>query len=164
MPNIQEYRAAPMPGETAGFIARSWRIPKDDNSFIRFDIRLYPPGSQNALSENRRPESATASPPWSVTDLAQAIVRGEESLTVVSKHPELVGGDFAIVLVQDCAVMSSLGPIEDSRHDDLLGNSDLGVSRIRALWTRELRDFAAGAPPKRWIRPASLWDDSLAAD
>jgi hypothetical protein len=48
------------------------------------------------------------------------------------------------------------------QQDDLLGNSDIGVSRIRQLWIGELGKFAAGAPVRQWTRPESLWDAALA--
>ena len=160
MPNVQEFMTAPKPGERVGFITRSWRIPFDDESFWRFDLRFYPmlgaeadalKGAHTAQAQNRATQS--------IPDMALAVLRGEVELDdLVEKH-KLLGSD--LIGVQDCAVMASLSPMADRPHEDMLGQSDIGIAWLRRVWTRELQAFAAGTPGRLWQRPADLWAMAL---
>jgi 5,5'-dehydrodivanillate O-demethylase len=161
MPNVEEYMAAPKPGEKTGYFARSWRVPRDDESFIWLDIRVYPVrGADAAALRARRAEQAAAAPRRSIPELALAIVRGEVRLADLKDQNEISGSD--LIQLQDCAVMASLSPMASREHKERLGQMDLGIAAARRLWTRELRDFAAGRPPRAWERPARLWEEAYA--
>ncbi len=159
MPNTQEYRTPPLDGEKTGFIARSWRVPRDDECFSRFDIRIYPLEGRDKeeFLAQRKARFSAATSPGSVPEIAQAIVRGERPMPDPIAEAKIFGDEFAMVLVQDCAVMAGLSPMASRVHDDLLGPTDVGIAWIRRLWTQELRAFAQGRAPKQWTRPEVLW-------
>ena len=55
---------------------------------------------------------------------------------------------------QDAAIQDSQGAIHD-RTRELLGPTDLGVSRLRVLMLEAARDLAAGKPPQAAMNPAA---------
>jgi 5,5'-dehydrodivanillate O-demethylase len=159
MPNVQEYMSSPKPGEKTGYYARAWRVPVDDETSLRFEIRVYPLRGKEA-EESKERQTALASGGRMSDEIPRtvhAILRGEEHLPS-PKHPSRFKGS-ELISVQDAAVLASLGPM-DRDMNDLLGQMDVGVALTRRIWIRELAAFAAGAPPRRWTRPRELWRDA----
>jgi 5,5'-dehydrodivanillate O-demethylase oxygenase subunit len=158
MPNIEEYMAAPKPGEKSGYFARAWRVPRDDESFIWFDVRVYPleGGDAEAQRAKHAAEAPKRLPADRIPELAQAMLRGETTLDGIRATTEIFGSD--LIGLQDCTVMTSIGPMANRQHDDVLGPSDIGIAWLRKLWTRELEVFASGGAPRRWPRPPVLWE------
>jgi 5,5'-dehydrodivanillate O-demethylase len=158
MPNIQEYMAAPKPGDATGFYARSWRVPCDDRSFHWFDIQVYPLREDEVapFKAKRAEQAKNRVPPAKLPELAQAVVDGKHTLDELERDLKLAGSD--LIQLQDLTVMISLNPMADRPHGDLLGQTDVAVSRMRRLWLQELRNLAAGAPPRDWKRPDYLWE------
>jgi 5,5'-dehydrodivanillate O-demethylase len=158
MPNIEEYMAAPKPGEKSGYFARAWRVPIDDESFIWFDVRVYPLEGEDAAAQRAKhdAEAPKRMPSERIPALAQAMIRGETTLGGIRQATEIFGSD--LIGLQDCTVMTSIGPMASRAHDDVLGQSDIGIAWLRKLWTRELEAFAAGGSPRCWPRPAALWE------
>jgi 5,5'-dehydrodivanillate O-demethylase oxygenase subunit len=160
MPNVQEFMTAPKPGERVGFITRSWRIPYDDESFLRFDLRFYPVvGAEADALRGTHTEQAKTRATQSIPEMASAVLRGEVELDELVEKHKLGGSD--LIGVQDCAVMASLSPMASRPQDDMLGQSDIGIAWLRRLWTHELQAFAAGTAVKQWDRSARLWEAAM---
>ena len=159
MPNTEEFMAAPKPGDKLGFIARGWRVPKDDNSFTRFDFRVYRLAGKEAddFKARQAAQQKLRLSNAAVVAEAQAMVRGEKRLIDLKDQDEIVGTDM--IQVQDCAVLCSLPTMEERNFEDMLGQTDLAVAQMRRMWTEELRALATGRPLTAWQRPTALWDD-----
>jgi 5,5'-dehydrodivanillate O-demethylase oxygenase subunit len=159
MPNTHEWAGPPPPKDPAmGSFARSWRIPRDDESHIRFDFRVFPFGNKD--DQNFRERVEKFNPPraqiGNTGAMAQKILAGELDFQALKDDPSLVGS--ALTTVQDCTVMASLGPMASREHKEMLGQTDLAIAHLRRLWKQELQAFAAGDELRPWKRPASLWE------
>jgi len=157
MPNTHEWAGPPGKDPTMGNFARSWRIPKDDESHIRFDLRVYPFDDRNNAEFVGKVKSRIGDKKEGyVGEVAQQILDGKLSFQDLKDRPELGGG--LLTTLQDCTVMSSLGPMASREHHEMLGQTDLAIALLRRLWKQELQDFAAGRKLRDWKRPNSLWE------
>jgi 5,5'-dehydrodivanillate O-demethylase len=78
-----------------------------------------------------------------VDEVARDILAGRRTLDDVLDHPMLLQ-------VEDAVAQGAQGPIYD-RTDEMLGRTDIGVSRLRRVFERELRaDFRSGGTTKTW--------------
>ncbi len=161
MPNTHEWAAPPLNGEKVGNYARSWRIPRDDESHIRFDLRVYPLEGKDAEDFLERSEARGLTlSARGVPGIARSILEGELDFATVKMKPELAGGQ--LVQIQDCTVMTSLGPMASREHKEMLGQTDLAIALLRRLWKQELQAFAAGLKTREWKRPDMLWGEMSA--
>lgn len=158
MPNMHEWAGPPGKDPTMGNFARSWRIPLDDESHIRFDYRAFPFGDKNDAAF--RDKVVERNPPrdqGKTGEVAQKIISGEMDLQMIKDDPTTYSGPF-LTTIQDCTVMTSMGPMASRDHKEMLGQTDLGILHLRRLWKQELQAFAAGRELRDWQRPSSLWD------
>jgi 5,5'-dehydrodivanillate O-demethylase len=157
MPNAHEWMGpSPLRDFKVGQLGRSWRVPCDDGSHIRFDLRFVP--IKGKMADEYKTRAAAAFKPRDpahTAALCDAILNGHDSFARLKEHPEIAGNE--LVNVQDCTVMSSQEPTVGREITEMLGQTDLGIVMLRRIWKRELEAFAAGAPPRTWPRPRSLW-------
>ncbi len=157
MPNTHEWAGPPGKDSTMGNFARSWRIPRDDESHIRFDLRIYPFEDKNNEGFVKRVAARIGQKESGyVGKLAQKIIDGEMDFQAFKDDASLGGG--YLTTIQDCTVMASLGPMTTREHKEMLGQTDLAIAHLRRLWKQELQAFAAGEKLRDWKRPASLWE------
>ena len=157
MPNTHEWAGPPGKEPTMGNFARSWRIPCDDESHIRFDYRVFPFG--NKEDEKFCNQVLSRNPPRKLGqtgEISQKILSGAMDFQALKDDPS-IGGSF-LTTIQDCTVMASLGPMASREHKEMLGQTDLAIAHLRRLWKQELQAFAAGRPLRDWKRPKSLWE------
>ena len=156
MPNTHEWAAPPANNDPSlGVYARSWRIPMDDESHIRFDFRVFPfvkPDDADAL---RKVEARIGVPIGTAAGLANRVLDGTLDFRTIKATPAIVGTQ--LTNVQDCAVMASMYPMATREHNEMFGQTDLGIAHLRRLWKQELTAFAAGQMTREWKRPPSLW-------
>ena len=156
MPNTHEWAVPPLNGEKVGAFARSWRIPRDDESHIRFDLRIYPLKAEEAEAFKKRGEAlGMTQQVGQVPAIAQSIIDGTTDFAAIKENRSIGGGQ--LVQVQDCTVMTSLGPMATREHKEMLGQTDVAIALLRRLWKQELQAFAAGRPLQQWKRPDRLW-------
>jgi len=163
MPTAAEFAQIGRPG-FPGVFTRAWRIPRDDDSAIRFNLDALP--RHDAERFAARIKAGTAGPrdesnavrPRSVPDAASDLIAGRENMRDLKARSEAMN-HFYLTNIQDCAVLASLGPPAERTFDELLGGTDVSVALMRRLWLRELKAFAEGQPLKQWRRPDYLWAD-----
>jgi 5,5'-dehydrodivanillate O-demethylase oxygenase subunit len=158
MPNAQEFVTVPVSGETVGFFTRGWRVPVDDASFLRFDIRVVPLKGK-AAEEFRAREAVRAANRIKrpIPEVAQEYLDGRRSLDDLKADTTMNFADMT--RLQDAVVLMGLEPMATREHEEQLGQSDRGITLARRLWKRELAAFAAGEPLTQWRRPDYLFAD-----
>ena len=156
MPNTHEWAAPPANNDPSlGVYARSWRIPMDDESHIRFDFRVFPFVKEDDAEAMRKVEARINVPIGTAAEFANQIIEGKLDLKTVKAKPAMVGTQ--LTNVQDCAVMASMYPMATREHNEMLGQTDLAIAHLRRLWKDELTAFAAGQKTRAWQRPGTLW-------
>jgi 5,5'-dehydrodivanillate O-demethylase len=159
MPNTHEWCSPPLRGEKIGYFAKSWRIPRDDDSHIRFDLKVVPLKGEMARDYKVREAERTHGGMkfGQVNDVTAEILNGNLDFKRVKAEGRITGSD--LVNVQDCTVMTSLNPMDERGAGEWLGRTDLGIVMLRRLWEHELAAFAAGRKLTDWKRPATLWHE-----
>ncbi len=156
MPNTHEWVSPPVHGETVGFYAKSWRIPRDDGSHIRFDLKVVPvKGEAKAQYIAREEQRRANSIKGKINEVSADILAGNLDFRTLKEKGEIRGSD--LVNIQDCTVMTSLEPLATREWHETLGQTDLGIVLLRRLWKQELQAFQAGQPQRDWPRPDALW-------
>jgi 5,5'-dehydrodivanillate O-demethylase oxygenase subunit len=155
MPNTHEWAAPPGNDRSMATFARSWRIPVDDESHIRFDYRAFPFVKKDDAEALMKVDARINQPIGTAAGFANQILDGTLDFKTLKANPEIVAGQ--LTNVQDCAVMSSMYPMATREHNEMLGQTDLGIALLRRLWRQELTAFATGQKTRDWKRPASLW-------
>ncbi len=157
MPNTHEWAGPPGKDPSMGNFARSWRIPYDDESHIRFDYRVFPFGDKDDAAFTEK--VLKQNPPRVIGktgEASQKIIAGEMDFQMLKDDPSI--GGASLTTIQDCTVMTSMGPMTTREHKEMLGQTDLAIAHLRRLWKIELTAFAAGKPLRDWKRPSSLWE------
>ena len=152
----------------AGYYTRAWRIPRDDNSAIRFNLVVKPRYEAEALEAKAKEGKAgpraladTQRAVQSAADVALGMIAGKEDMRDLKDRSETMN-HFYLTNIQDCAVLASLGPPETRNFTEQLGGTDVSIALLRRMWLRELQAFSEGRPMKQWRRPDFLWDDITA--
>jgi 5,5'-dehydrodivanillate O-demethylase oxygenase subunit len=119
-------------------------IPSDDENHTVYMAILFPvTGADAEAYMARRPEYlarlAAAEP---VPVIARDILAGRRTLDDARDHPLLLQ-------VEDAVAQGAQGPIYD-RTEEILGRTDVGVSKLRRVFERELRAVAEGPPTRTW--------------
>jgi 5,5'-dehydrodivanillate O-demethylase len=162
MPSAAEFAQIGRPG-FPGIFTRAWRIPRDDDSAIRFNLDALPRHDAERFATRVKagtagPRDASEAPPRSVADAAADLIAGRENMRDLKARSDTMN-HFYLTNIQDCAVLASLGPPAQRTFDELLGGTDVSVALMRRLWLRELKALADGRPLKEWRRPDHLWAD-----
>ena len=162
MPTAAEFAQIGRPG-FPGVFTRAWRIPRDDNSAIRFNLDALPRRDAERFAARLKagtagPRDEAVRPARPVADAVADLIAGRENMRDLKAHSETMN-HFYLTNVQDCAVLASLGPPAQRNFDEQLGGTDVSVALMRRLYLRELRAYAEGRPLKEWRRPDYLWAD-----
>ena len=149
MPNVAHlYRASRLPGSWMDIVVT--RVPIDDEHFVSFGRSfLHITGMPPELARASYGSRASA-PRISVSDLGDAVLRGEIDVREVADR---VGDATRQLELEDYVAQVGQGPIAQ-RERDHLGKADAEIALLRRIWRRELRALAEGRPLKQWRRPA----------
>jgi 5,5'-dehydrodivanillate O-demethylase len=126
-----------------------WFVPVDDEQHINFGVSRVPlqgEARDRYLAKMDETFSKMDIPP---TPLAEEILAGRQRLKDIDR------ARVHTITLEDHIAMAGQGRITD-RSEEHLGKSDAAIIVLRRLWQRELRAFAEGRPPKRWVRTAEL--------
>lgn len=142
------------PGGAAGqtYHGQTW-VPIDDTSCWVFTYSWNP---DRALGEAERAAFAGGGAIHSEVDEHYAPLRRRANDYLIDraaqKHENFTG--IKGISEQDAAIQDSQGLIHD-RTREMLGPTDLGVSRLRVLMLEAARDLAAGKAPKAAMNPSA---------
>jgi 5,5'-dehydrodivanillate O-demethylase oxygenase subunit len=176
MPTSAEFAISGRTGRE-GYFTCAWRVPRDDDSAIRFNLFAFPraqlkgwkPGmsayaalrglsTANAEEREKSEEVRKAQP---VEDLVDALLTGREDMNSLRARSGRMNYRY-LTNVQDYAVLKSLGPPAKRQFTETFGRTDASVAMLRRVFLRELKALAEGRPLKEWRRPPFLWDDVTA--
>ncbi len=133
-----------------------WYVPIDDEHCVTFVIDYLPLTGKAAEEYQKRQLEAKAQMTVSPNELAEAILRGEMSLSDIDKDTSI----YYVFWVEDYLSLVGQGAIPD-RSNEHLGRSDAGVILLRKVWERELRALTEGGPLKQWTSPPGLADQTV---
>ena len=142
------------PGGMAGqtYHGQTW-VPIDDVSCWVFTYSWNP---ERPLGESERAAYERGAAVHAAVDAHYAPLRRRANDymidRVAQKHESFTG--ITGISEQDAAIQDSQGLIHD-RTREMLGPTDLGVSRLRVLMLGAARDLAAGKPPEAPMNPAA---------
>ena len=142
------------PGGAAGQTnhGQTW-VPIDDTSCWVFTYSWNP---ERPLGEAERAAFAGGGAIHSEVDADYAPLRRRANDYLIDrgaqKHESFTG--IKGISEQDAAIQDSQGRIHD-RTREMLGPTDLGVSRLRVLMLEAARDLAAGKAPQAAMNPAA---------
>jgi 5,5'-dehydrodivanillate O-demethylase len=156
MPTAVEFSPS-RPGGV-GFFTRGYRIPRDDDSAIRFNLAAIPRVKQGvdrgrAVGSRKQGESAV--------EVARGLLSGAEDMRALKQRSDTMD-NFFLTNVQDCAVLASLGPVAERDFSENRGATDVSIVMMRRLFVREMTALAEGRPLKEWKRPDYLWKEATA--
>lgn len=152
-PNALHIKLAPDPDdpEQAWSDQIAWRVPIDDERHASFSVNLVHITSEKGKElyhkrqEKRKQQMAGLSP---AGEIAKAVIRGELHIDDVKDRPDIVN-------IQDYVAQVAQGVIADHERERL-GRSDVLVSLLRKIWSRELKALAEGQPLKEWSVPEGV--------
>jgi 5,5'-dehydrodivanillate O-demethylase len=156
MPNAVEFSPS-QPGGI-GFFTRGYRVPRDDDSAIRFNLAAIP-RVKGGVDRGRAVNSLKGGP--SVSEVADGLLTGREDMRALKERSDTLD-KFFLTNVQDCAVLASLGPAAERDFAENRGATDVSIVMMRRLFLREMSALAEGRPLKEWKRPDYLWMDATA--
>jgi len=133
-----------------GAIRLVWRVPVDDHSHHSFTVDYFEgtPEEKRAWRARQDEMLARIREARPAADVAAAILRGELDFDAVVDHPDLLS-------VQDGVALAGQGVIAD-RANEVLGQSDLQIVRMRRLWADDLAALQEGRPRRPWTWPRHL--------
>lgn len=128
----------------------AWRVPIDDTRHIGYMANYVDVVGEKAdryreKMAERKALRAAAEP---AHILAEKILRAEIRIDDTYDHPDYFE-------IQDHVAQMSQGIIAD-RSNEHLGRSDVLVTLLRRIWTREMKAMATGQPMKQWIYEATM--------
>ncbi|MSQ50821.1 MAG: hypothetical protein EXR28_02920 [Betaproteobacteria bacterium] len=174
MPNSSEFAVSGRTGKD-GYYTFAWRVPVDDNSAMRFNLGAFPRAEVEAnaapgmtayaalrglkqTNAEARNASDAERESQSVTDVAAGLNTGREDMKSFKERSAKMNFRY-LTNIQDCAVLTSLGPPAGRDFTESFGRTDVSVALMRRLWLRELKALAEGRSMKQWQRPEFLWGD-----
>ena len=158
MPNAVEFTPS-RPGGV-GFFTRGYRVPRDDDSAIRFNLVAIPRIKEKVDAARATHTRSTKDEP-SAVEVARGLIAGVEDMRMLKERTDTVN-NFLLTNIQDCSVLASLGPVEERDFPENRGATDVSVVMLRRLFVREMTALAEGRPLKEWKRPDYLWKDVAA--
>lgn len=133
-----------------GAVRLVWRVPVDDHAHRSFTTDYFE-GTPEAMRRWRTEQDeqlARIREARPAAEVAAAILRGELDFQSVVDHPDLLS-------VQDGVALAGQGVIAD-RRNEVLGQSDLQIVRVRRLWADDLAALQEGRPRRDWRWPRQL--------
>jgi 5,5'-dehydrodivanillate O-demethylase oxygenase subunit len=158
MPNAVEFTPS-RPGGV-GFFTRGYRVPRDDNSAIRFNLVAIP-RLKEKVDVARAAHTKSTKGERSAVEVALGLIEGAEDMLMLKERSETVN-NFLLTNIQDLSVLASLGPVEERDFPENRGATDVSLVMMRRLFVREMTALAEGRPLKEWKRPDYLWKDVTA--
>lgn len=158
MPTAVEFTPS-RPGGV-GFFTRGYRIPRDDDSAIRFNLVAIPRIKDRVDAARATHTRSTKDGP-STVEVARGLIEGVEDMLTFKERTD-TRENFFLTNVQDLSVLASLGPVAERDFPENRGATDLSIIIMRRLFVRELTALAEGQPLKEWKRPEYLWKDVAA--
>jgi 5,5'-dehydrodivanillate O-demethylase len=158
MPNAVEFTPS-RPGGV-GFFTRGYRVPRDDDSAIRFNLVAIPRIKEKVDAARATHTRSTKGGPTAV-EVARGLIDGVEDMRMLKERTDTVN-NFLLTNIQDCSVLASLGPVEERDFPENRGTTDVSVVMIRRLFAREMAALAEGRPLTEWKRPEYPWKDVAA--
>ena len=144
MPNIFHHKAQPT--DLAMAVYRefmAWWVPHDDHSHTQFTVAAVRMPADKTRAYLERRETRLEKRTQSSMELSRKVLSGEIDYQDID--PETT--DF--VRLQDHIAQIGQGTIPDFS-EETLGQGDRGVTMIRRMWARELRNLAEGGTLKHW--------------
>jgi 5,5'-dehydrodivanillate O-demethylase len=120
-----------------------WSVPIDDTHTMILRVSYKP--ADNPGTYTRQPLQGEAWAPLSIEPYKEY----KESDT-----PTLGYTIPAVISTQDATLVDSLGPIVEREHENLLGDGDYGMRRLRTLYLQAVDTVAAGGDPPAVVRDA----------
>jgi 5,5'-dehydrodivanillate O-demethylase len=173
MPTSAEFAISGRTGRE-GYFTCAWRVPRDDDSAIRFNLFAFPraqlkgwkPGmsayaalrglaTANAEARDASETVRTAEP---VEDAVARLLDGREDMKTLKDRSAKMNYRY-LTNLQDYAVLASLGAPSTRNFTETFGRTDASIALMRRVFLRELKALAEGRPLKDWQRPAFLWQD-----
>ena len=93
--------------------------------------------------------------------MARGLLTGMEDMRALKERSDTLD-KFFLTNVQDCAVLTSLGPIAERDFAENRGATDVSIVMMRRLFVREMTALAEGRSLKEWKRPEYLWKEATA--
>jgi 5,5'-dehydrodivanillate O-demethylase len=159
MPTAVEFTPS-RPGGV-GFFTRGYRIPRDDNSAVRFNLVAIPRLKEKVDAARATHTRSPNHQGQNAVDVARGLIEGVEDMLTFKDRTD-TKENFFLTNVQDLSVLASLGPVEEREFPENRGATDLSIVMMRRLFVRELTALAEGRPLKEWKRPEYLWKDVAA--
>jgi 5,5'-dehydrodivanillate O-demethylase len=155
-----------------GYFTHAWRVPRDDNSAIRFNLSAFPrfqlkgtTGSPYAalrglkeVNADARDKSDALRDAQPIEQVARGLLEGREDMRSLKERSAGMNYRY-LTNLQDCAVLMSLGPPAERQFTENFGRTDASIALMRRLFLRELQAIVDGKPLKQWKRPTHLWAD-----
>ena len=175
MPIGAEFASSGRTG-SEGYFTCAWRVPRDDDSAIRFNVMAFPRAQAKAAtggdiyaalrglkkdSEAPREASDAERAARSVPEAAARLISGVEDMRSLKERSSSMNFRY-LTNLQDCAVLASLGPASQRNYTESFGRTDISIALMRRIWLRELEALAEGRPLKQWRRPDYLWEEVTA--
>jgi hypothetical protein len=120
-----------------------WSVPIDDTHTMILRVSYKP--ADNPGSYTRVPLEGEAWVPLPIEPYRE--YKQSESPTLGYPIP-------AVISTQDATVVDSLGPIVDRESENLLGDGDYGMRRLRAMYLQAVEAVRAGGDPPGVVRDA----------
>ena len=158
MPNAVEFTPS-RPGGV-GFFTRGYRVPRDDDSAVRFNLVAIP-RIKEKVDAARATHTRSTKGERSAAEVARGLIDGLEDMRMLKERSETVN-NFLLTNIQDCSVLMSLGPVAERDFPENRGATDVSVVMLRRLFAREMSALAEGRPLTEWKRPEYLWKDVTA--
>lgn len=155
MPNAVEFTPS-RPGGV-GFFTRGYRVPRDDDSAVRFNLVAIP-RIKEKVDAARATHTRSTKGERSAAEVARGLIDGLEDMRMLKERSETVN-NFLLTNIQDCSVLMSLGPVAERDFPENRGATDVSVVMLRRLFAREIAALAEGRPLTEWKRPEYLWKD-----
>jgi 5,5'-dehydrodivanillate O-demethylase len=121
-----------------------WSVPIDDTHTMILRVSYKP--ADNPGSYTRVPLEGEAWAPLPIEPYREY----KQSDTPTLGYPIP-----AVISTQDATVVDSLGPIVDRESENLLGDGDYGMRRLRAMYLQAVEAVRAGGDPPGVVRDAT---------
>lgn len=131
------------------------RVPVDDENSISFPLVFADLHGEEAerYIESRDKVRRELDPQRLIAANAEAVLQGRMRIGEMDARM----GAYYSFLVEDYVGQVGQGPIAD-RHNERLGQIDMGTILLRRIWMREVKALAEGKPLTNWVIPPGLCD------
>jgi len=135
------------PEETDWRDMLGFRVPIDDFSHITHTITFakVPPQKRASFLDRRKAEWDELSKLPQAERIADDVLAGRMRFKDIPYR----GNGADMTRIQDRIALMAQGTIAD-RNREVLGQADVAIKLLRAIWRREMTALRDGTPPKKW--------------